>query len=121
MGEGVKKVLIALSDRDDLASYGQCLSEKGFEPLLFGDESEAADAVFKENLAVIITEVSPKSLYASAKALDGERIFNSARNNPRTKNIPFIFIVEDVANIRGFRKEVDSLFIKPINRDELFA
>lgn len=121
MADNTKKILVAVSDKDDLASYGQYLNAKGFSAVLLGDEDSVAAAALKENPVIIITEICPKSVSKSAQSVNGEKIFNMLKDNPQTKIIPFIFIADDVVNIKGFRKEVDSLFIRPINMDELFA
>lgn len=119
MADNIKKILVAVSDKDDLASYGQYLNAKGFDAVVLGDEDSAAAAALKENPVIIITDICPKSI--SNQSVNGEKIFNLLKDNPRSNTIPFIFIAEDVVNIKGFRKEVDSLFIRPINMDELFA
>ena len=107
------KILIASGDKDHLASIGEYLKVKGFNILTAMDGASVLEIALNERPSMVITEID-------LPVIDGERIFQILRNNPHTTEIPFIFMGAEAVEIKGFRRNIDSLLLQPIKDEEIF-
>jgi CheY-like chemotaxis protein len=107
------KILIASDDSGRLASLSEYLKDKGFNILTSMDGASVLEIALNERPAIIIIE-------ADLPVIDGERVFQILRNNPHTAEIPFIFMGADAVEIKGFRRDIDSLLLQPIKDEEVF-
>ena len=107
------KILIASGDSVSLTSLSEYLKDKGFNILTAMDGASVLEIALNERPSIIIIETD-------LPVIDGERVFQILRNNPHTAEIPFIFMGTEAVEIKGFRREVDSLLLQPIKDEEIF-
>lgn len=108
-----KKILIASGDKEELASVSEYLKDKGFETLMATDGAAALEISLNERPSAAVIEID-------LPVIDGERIFQILRNNPHTTDISFVFLSSESREIKGFRREIDSLLLKPVKNEEIF-
>lgn len=108
-----KKILIAAGDNEILTSISGYLKDKGFDMLTATDGASVLEIALNERPKIAIIETD-------LPVIDGERVFQILRNNPHTADIVFIFIGTEVVEIKGFRRDVDSLLLKPAKDEEIF-
>ena len=108
-----KKILIALGNEETLSSVGGYLRQKGFDLFTANDGAVALELALNERPSTIVIEID-------LPVIDGERVFQILRNNPHTTDVPFIFIVSEAVEIKGFRRDIDSLLLQPAKGEEIF-
>lgn len=108
------KILIGFDNSQNLAIPVNYLQDKGFKVIPATNGTSVLEIALKENPSIIIIEVD-------LPIIDGEKVFHILRNNPHTADVPFIFISTDHVDIKGFRRNVDSLILKPVKWDELLG
>src|SRR3990167_8001859 len=108
-----KKILIALGNEDSLSSVGGYLRQKGFDLFTANDGAVALELALNERPSTIVIEID-------LPVIDCERVFQILRNNPHTTDVPFIFIVSEDVEIKGFRRDIDSLLLQPAKGEEIF-
>lgn len=109
-----KKILIADSDKKLTTSLKGVLMDRGYDAIISHDGATALNKALSEMPGVIVLSVA-------LPTIDGIKLSQILRSNPRTENIPFIFLSESDIHIPHFQSHRDSLFIKPINVDEVAA
>ena len=109
-----KKILIADSDRKVTASLKDVLKDRGYEVIVSHDGAATLNKALSEMPAMIVLSVT-------IPTIDGIRLSQILRSNPRTEVIPFVFLSESDLQIPHFHRHKDSLFIKPVNIDEVAA
>ncbi|MEK7688892.1 MAG: DUF4388 domain-containing protein, partial [Deltaproteobacteria bacterium] len=107
------KILIASGDSGSLTSLSEYLKDKGFNILTSMDGASVLEIALNERPSIIIIETD-------LPVIDGERVFQILRNNPHTAEIPFIFMGAEAVEIKGFRRDIDSLLLQPIKDEEIF-
>ncbi len=108
------KILLAFKDDEETRKSAGYLSNAGFEVSTVKDGARAIELAIEEAPSIVVTDLD-------LPVINGERIFHILRNNPHTSKIPFIFVAEVMADIKGFRAEVDLLLMRPLNMEELYA
>jgi len=107
-----KKIFIADDDQDILEIISMILRTKNYDVQATSDANDIFD--FKEGLPDLIL----MDIWMSG--LDGREICKSLKENPLTKNIPFIFISAN-SNIEEITKEykADDYIAKPFEMQYL--
>ena len=108
------KTLIALNDEEEATAFTGYLTGMGFECLRASDGAGALELAIQELPAVILADIS-------LPVIGGEKLFRILRNNPHTSRVPFLFISDHVADIKGFRAGVDIFLTRPLNLEETYA
>ncbi|MBI5048397.1 MAG: DUF4388 domain-containing protein [Deltaproteobacteria bacterium] len=107
-----KKILIASGDNETLTSVSEYLKDKGFNMLTAMDGASVLEIALNERPSIVIIEID-------LPVIDGERVFQIMRNNPHTAEMPFIFIGTETVEIKGFRRDIDSLLLQPVKSEEI--
>ncbi|MBI3754854.1 MAG: DUF4388 domain-containing protein [Deltaproteobacteria bacterium] len=107
-----KKILLTFHDKDNMSAIGEYLKQKGFRILAANDGAAVMEIALNEKPSIIIVELD-------LPVIDGERVFQILRNNPHTANLPFIFIGSEAVDIKGFRRDIDSLLLQPVKGEEI--
>ncbi|RRN76226.1 response regulator, partial [Pseudoxanthomonas sp. SGD-10] len=111
----MKKILLIEDDKmlnDDL---GLLLSLSGYKVLSSNDGKRGIEIALKENPNLILCDIQMPNL-------DGYDVIHILSNNPKTSDIPFIFITGDSepeSQRRGMGLGADDYLIKPINTTDL--
>ncbi len=105
-------VLLAFKDDDEISKATGYLARAGFEVRTVKDGARALELAIGEVPAIIIVDLD-------LPIISGERIFHILRNNPHTSNVPFLFVSDRVADIKGFRSGVDIFLRRPLNMEEV--
>ena len=108
------KTLIALNDEEEAAAFTEYLTGMGFEALRASDGAQALELSIQEVPAIIVVDTN-------LPVIGGQKLFQILRNNPHTSRVPFLFISDSVADIKGFRAGVDIFLARPLNLEETYA
>lgn len=106
------RLIIALREEEDLKAYSGYLRETGFEIIPVSDGTSVIEHALEKPPSLIITELD-------LPLISGEKLFKILRSNPHTANVPFLFVADAVADIKGFRPGSDIFLARPVNLDEL--
>lgn len=106
------RTLLALKEEKEIADLSKYLNGLGFDSHSVMDGARAIEIAIQEVPSFIVAD-------ADLPVINAERVFQILRNNPHTSNIPFIFIADNVSDIKGFRPGVDIFLQRPINHNEL--
>lgn len=109
-----KKIIIADSDKKVVTSLKGVLKARGYEVITADDGATALNKALSEMPAMVVLSVT-------LPVIDGIKLSQILRSNPRTEGIPFIFLSESDIQIPHFQGHKDTLFIKPVNVDEVAA
>lgn len=109
-----KKILIADSDKKLTTSLKGVLKDKGYDAVISNDGATALNKALSEMPDMIVLSVA-------LPTIDGIKLSQILRSNPRTESIPLIFLSDSDIYIPHFQRHRDSLFIKPANIDEVAA
>lgn len=108
------KTLIALNDEEEAAAFTGYLIGMGFDCLRASDGAEALELAIQEVPAIIVADID-------LPVIGGQKLFQILRNNPHTSRVPFLFISNSVADIKGFRTGIDIFLARPLNLEETYA
>jgi DNA-binding response OmpR family regulator len=108
------KTLIALNDEEEAKSFTEYLTGMGFECLRVADGAQALELALQEVPAIMVVDTD-------LPVIGGQKLFQILRNNPHTSRVPFMFISDSVANIKGFRAGEDIFLARPLNMEETYA
>ncbi len=108
-----EKILLALSEKEDIESFSGFLRERDFDVVVATDGARAMDRAISEPPSLVIIELR-------LPVIDGEKLFQILKNNPNTSKIPFLFISDTHQEIRGFRTGTDIFLTKPFQWEELY-
>ncbi|MDO8444794.1 MAG: DUF4388 domain-containing protein [Deltaproteobacteria bacterium] len=109
-----KKIIIADSDKKVVTSLKGVLKARGYEVITADDGATALNKALSEMPAMVVLSVT-------LPVIDGIKLSQILRSNPRAEGIPFIFLSESDIQIPHFQSHKDTLFIKPVNVDEVAA
>lgn len=108
----VKKILIADADKKLIPALRNALKARGYEVTASTDGAAILQKALSELPDMIVLSVK-------LPTIDGIKVSQILRANPRTEPIPIVFLSESDIQIELFQRHKDSLFIKPINADEV--
>ena len=112
-----KRVLVADPDAANCGLLKKALASKGCEVGTTTTALGALDMLREDEYHLIIAE-------ASMPDLDGFTLFETARYDPRTGRIPFIFLTANAApekRQRAVELGADGYLVKPVPAKELFS
>ncbi|MFQ5735448.1 MAG: DUF4388 domain-containing protein [Thermodesulfobacteriota bacterium] len=108
------RLILALKDEEDLKTFSDYLIETGFDITAVSDGASVLEHAMDRLPSIIISDLD-------LPVVGGERVFKILRNNPHTSAIPFLFVSDAVADIKGFRAGRDIFLARPINLEELYG
>lgn len=106
------RILIALKDEGDVKVFKKHMSDFGLEVNVAKDGAMALELAIETVPALVVAE-------PELPVIGGEKVFQILRNNPHTSKIPFLFISDNVTDIKNFRTGLDVFLLKPFNMDEV--
>ena len=107
-------ILLALFEEEEVEAFSTLLKAKGHETRHVSDGAMAMDMVLKDPPTLIIVDTL-------LPVVNGERLFQTLKGNPNTKNIPFLFMSYKQAEIKGFRGGTDIFIIRPFQWEEVYG
>ena len=107
-----RSILLSLVNTEEMNRFTTYLTSKGYFVLPATDGSAAMESALKNLPSAIIVDVE-------IPIIDGEKLFHILKNNPHTRNVPFIFVSSKLFYLTGFRVGMDSFLVEPIQLDEL--
>ncbi|MFZ3073490.1 MAG: DUF4388 domain-containing protein [Thermodesulfobacteriota bacterium] len=107
-------VLLALKEKIERDKFAEFLDAKGFDSISVGDGAKAIEIALKEAVSLIVVDLT-------LPVISGERLFQILKNNPKSAKIPFIFLSDTQAEIRGFRVGTDVFLMKPFKWEEMYG
>ncbi|HLB05080.1 MAG TPA: DUF4388 domain-containing protein [Thermodesulfobacteriota bacterium] len=107
-----KKILIADADKKSASSLKGALKAHGYEIVTAADGAIALQKALSEAPGMIVVSVD-------LPIIDGIKLSQILRSNPRTEPIPFVFLSDSDIQISHFQRHKDTLFIKPVNVHEI--
>lgn len=107
-----KNILIAARDINEYRSLINGLQERGFNIIESTTGPDALQRILFEKPSLIIIE-------AEIPIIDGFKVFEIIKTNPRTKHINVLFIHTERLDIPHFNKELDQYILKPFHEDEI--
>ncbi|MCK4846031.1 MAG: DUF4388 domain-containing protein [Deltaproteobacteria bacterium] len=107
-------ILLALFEDDEVQAFADLLKTKGHETRHVSDGARAMDMILKDPPTLIVVDTL-------LPVVNGERLFQTLKDNPHTKNIPFLFISYKQAEIKGFRGGTDIFIIRPFQWEEVYG
>ncbi|MDP2689171.1 MAG: DUF4388 domain-containing protein [Deltaproteobacteria bacterium] len=108
------RLIVALKDEEDLKTFSMYLKETGFDVTAVNDGASALEHAMERPPSLIISELD-------LPLVSGEKLFKIIRNNPHTSGVPFLFVSNAVADIKGFRTGRDIFLARPINLEEMYG
>ncbi|MBW7956553.1 MAG: DUF4388 domain-containing protein [Deltaproteobacteria bacterium] len=108
------KVLIGLIDEEQANALSVFLSGMGMETIIAPDGARVLELAIEEGPSFIAVDTA-------LPVISGERLFHTLRKNPHTSRVPFLFVSDAAAEIRGFRAGVDIFLKRPLNFEETYA
>lgn len=109
-----KHIIIALTDAAETRMFSDHLAKEGYGVSGAKDGAAALEMAIQNVPSLLIVE-------PELPVIGGERLFQILRHNPHTSRIPFLFISDDVTDIKHFRTGVDVFLLRPLNFDEVDA
>ncbi len=107
-----KKVLIADTNQKLMIILKDNLKARGFNTLSALDGVKALELILSELPEVIV-------LGLDLPIIDGERLSAIVRSNPKTANIPIVFLSDRLKKIESYQPFKDVLLIKPVDVNEI--
>lgn len=110
-----KKILVVDDEKDMVSVLLRRLRAHGYEATSAGDGEEALRMIKKERFDLIILDII-------MPVMDGSQLADILKNDPTTKNIPFLFLTalgtkqKDAGYVMS---GTDIVFVKPFNFQEL--
>ncbi len=107
-------LILALRDEEDLKTFSSYLVETGFDITAVSDGASALEHAMESPPSLVVSDLE-------LPIISGEKLFKIMRTNPHTSRVPFLFVSDTVADIKGFRTGRDIFLARPINLDELYG
>jgi len=111
---GTETTLLALKSAPEAVEFAEFLGNAGIETFAAKDGAEALEAVMEKTPALVIVDLD-------LPVINAERLFHILMNNAHTAGIPFLFLSESMAEIKGFRAGHDMFLLRPLNMGDLHA
>lgn len=108
------RILLALKDEEEIKAFTGHLSGLGFEMSIARDGARALELSLQEVPALVIADLD-------LSIISAERIFQILRKNPHTSAVPFLFVSDAIADIKGFRAGIDIFLLRPLNLEEMHS
>jgi CheY-like chemotaxis protein len=110
-GHERKKILIADRDKRIREKLSSKLRARGFDIYTVEDGSNALELILLKlpDLIVVDTDLD---------VLSTERLIQIVRSNPKTREVPVIYLSSEEKSLSTFRKDVDDFVRKPFNMSE---
>ena len=111
----MKKILLIEDDKMLNDDIGLLLSLSGYKVISSNDGKKGIEMAIKENPHLILCDIQMPNL-------DGYGVIHILGNNPKTSDIPFIFITGDSeleSQRKGMCLGADDFLVKPINSTDL--
>lgn len=108
------RLLVAFKEEEDIRTFSGYLKETGFDVTTVTDGASALEQAIIRPPSLIISDLN-------LPVVSGEKLFRILRANPHTARIPFLFVSDAVADIKGFRTGRDIYLARPINLDEMYG
>ncbi len=109
-----RRVLIATRDNRAILPLKKNLEDEGNDMVLVEDGASALEATLKKKPHMVIVDTD-------LPIISGERLFHILKNNPQTREVPFLFISDRTMEIKGFRRGFDTFITKPFNINEAYS
>lgn len=109
-----RTILLALKEGEEIESFREFFNEKGYHVLYTQDGAKTMELALNEPPSFIIIDLD-------LPIINGERVFQILKNNPNTVEVPFLFISDKEANVKGFRINTDIFITRPFNMIEMYA
>lgn len=112
-----KKILIVDDDPTVIKFLAPLFSKKNYEPIKAQDGKEALQKIDKEPPDLIISDIM-------MPLMDGFELYRRLRNDPKTAQIPFIFLSakdDPIDQLQGLRMGADEYLTKPFDATQLFV
>ncbi|MDH3259163.1 MAG: DUF4388 domain-containing protein, partial [Deltaproteobacteria bacterium] len=110
-GPDRKKILIADGDEKIKELLSSKLRARGFEIYTAGDGSHALELILLKLPDLLVVDVD-------LSVLSTEKLIQIIRSNPRTREVPVIYLSGKDKSLPAFRKGVDEFVKKPFNMSE---
>ncbi len=107
-----KNVLFALNDMSEYRSLKDRLIQRGFTVIESKSGSDALEKILLERPSLILME-------GEIPIIEGFKLFEILKTNPRTREIPVIFIHRERVELTYFNIELDQYILKPFHEDEI--
>lgn len=110
-----KKILVVDDEKDVVSVLLKRLKAHGYEAASAGDGQEALNIIKKEKFDLVILDIM-------MPGMDGAELGGILKNDPKTKNIPLIFLTALGVKIKKVGYEIagpDIVFAKPFDIQEL--
>lgn len=107
-----KNILFAVNDISDYRSLGERLNKRGFTITESKSGSDALEKMVLERPSIILME-------GDLSIIDGFKLFEILKTNPRTREIPVIFVHRERVDLPYFNIELDQYILKPFHEDEI--
>ncbi|RMG60562.1 MAG: DUF4388 domain-containing protein, partial [Deltaproteobacteria bacterium] len=111
VGAEGKKVVVAEKDREILNEIASNLALKGYEVFTAQDGSKALEISLLKLPDLIVTDMN-------LPILPTQKLVQILRSNPRTRDIPIIYLSEEERSIPTFQPGKDDFVRKPFNMSE---
>ncbi len=111
----MKKILLIEDDTTSSDDLGLLLSLSGYKVICSNDGKKGIEMAIKDPPSLILCDIQMSNL-------DGYGIIHILRNNPKTSDIPFIFISEHSdteSHRKGMTLGADDYLCKPIDSTDL--
>ena len=106
------QILLADGNDEPRKEFGVFLKSKGFKVFIVNNGAYTLNTAIKESIDIIILDVD-------LPVISGEKVLQILKVNPFTKSIPFLFMSSGRKSIKGFRRNLDDLLLKPFNNSEI--
>lgn len=106
-----KKILIADGDEKIKELLSSKLRARGFEIFTAGDGSNALELILLKLPDLLVVDVD-------LSVLSTEKLIQIIRSNPRTIEVPVIYLSDKDKSLPAFRKGLDEFVKKPFNMSE---
>jgi CheY-like chemotaxis protein len=102
-------ILLALKDEEDIRVLTEHLV--AFELRVAMDGASAIEAAVNDPPSLIVADID-------LPVVDGGRVFKILRRSRHTSTVPFLFVSDTAADLKGFRVETDTFLRRPFNPEE---
>ncbi len=107
-----KNILFAVNDISEYRSLKERLNQRGFTVIESKSGSDALEKMVLERPSIILME-------GELSIIEGFKLFEILKTNPRTRELPVIFIHRERVDLPYFNMELDLYILKPFHEDEI--